>query len=299
MNRPLLWSYGENWWREFGAQNTDGRVLFDSLACSPHAPYSAWHSSNDDTNCCYRSGTWNAVQDRGTGTIHITVSGYEINPDQMPVINGDKSSGSYGKNVGCFSSGAIWIVQPFNTITTGTEHGKEPYYDVVKTYGQGSFATTVKDANLRATTLSGVTVEQGKDGFVQMAPKSCTYPRSIGSHSKASPHSVDQTGLSYGYGPPGTSRFFPRATPSPPASAWAVWRGTNRNWLPVDKNRAVQMGSAVLRSGRDNSSCHYPRFPHILRLWHPYRGPASFSGLPTPIRPLHYRRDSPAQSAGD
>lgn len=166
--RPLLWSYGENWWRKFGAQNTDGRVLYDSLACSPHAPYSAWNSSNDDTNCCYRSGTWKAVQDRGTGTIHITVSGYEINPDQMPVINGDKSSGSYGKNVGCFSSGAIWIVQPFNTIT-GTEHGQEPYYDVVKTYGQGSFATTVKDVNLRATTLSGVTVEQGKDGFVQMA----------------------------------------------------------------------------------------------------------------------------------
>jgi len=166
--RPLLWSYGENWWREYGKQNTDGRVLYDSLACSPHAPYSAWSSPNDDTNCCYRSGTWNAVQERETGTIHITVSGYEINPDQMPVINGDKSSGSYGKNVGCFSSGAIWIVQPFNTITAGTEHGKEPYYDVVNTYGQGSFATTVKDMNLRATTLSGVRVEQGKDGFSQM-----------------------------------------------------------------------------------------------------------------------------------
>ena len=165
--RPLLWSYGENWWREYGKQNTDGRVLYDSLACSPHAPYSAWSSHNDDTNCCYRSGTWNAVQDRGTGTIHITVSGYEINPDQMPIINGDKSSGSYGKNVGCFSSGAIWIVQPFNTIT-GEEHGAEPYYDVVNTYGQGAFATTVKDVNLRATTLSGVTVEQGKDGFAQM-----------------------------------------------------------------------------------------------------------------------------------
>lgn len=166
--RPLLWSYGQNWWREFGAQNTDGRVLYDSLACSPHAPYSEWHSDNDDTNCCYRSGTWNAVQERGTGTIHITVSGYEINPDQMPIINGDKSSGSYGKNVGCFSSGAIWIVQPFNTITAGTEHGMEPYYDVVNKYGQGAFATTVKDVNLRATTLSGVTVEQGKDGFGQM-----------------------------------------------------------------------------------------------------------------------------------
>ncbi len=166
--RPLLWSYGENWWREYGKQNTDGRVLYDSLACSPHAPYSAWYNpGKDDTNCCYRSGTWNAVQDRGTGTIHITVSGYEINPDQMPIINGDKSSGSYGKNVGCFSSGAIWIVQPFNTIT-GTEHGAEPYYDVVNTYGQGAFATTVKDVNLKATTLSGVTVEQGKDGFVQM-----------------------------------------------------------------------------------------------------------------------------------
>ena len=86
----------------------------------------------------------------------------------MPIINGDKSSGSYGKNVGCFSSGAIWIVQPFNTITAGTEYGKEPYYDVVNTYGQGAFATTVKDVDLRATTLSGATVEQGVSGFVQM-----------------------------------------------------------------------------------------------------------------------------------
>ncbi len=165
--RPLLWSYGQNWWREFGAQNTDGRVLYDSLACAPHAPYSAWSSHDDDTNCCYQSGTWNAVQDRGTGTIHITVSGYEINPDQMPIINGDKSSGSYGKNVGCFSSGAIWIVQPFNTIT-GESHGMEPNFDVVNTYGQGAFATTVKDVNLRATTLSGDTVEQGVNGFAQM-----------------------------------------------------------------------------------------------------------------------------------
>ena len=35
------------------------------------------------------------------------------------------------------------------------------------------------------------------------------------------------------------------------------------------------MESAVLRSGRDNSSCHYPKSPHNLRLWHPYHGPAS------------------------
>ncbi len=160
--RPLLWSYGLNWWRKFGEPNTDGRVLYDELACSPHAPY----SEGLDINTCYKSGTWNATQDRDTGTIHITVSGYEINLEHMPTINGDKSSGSYGANVGCFSSGAIWIVQPFNTIT-GTEHGQEPYFDVVNTYGQGAFATTVKDIKLKATTLSGVTVEQEK-GFTQM-----------------------------------------------------------------------------------------------------------------------------------
>ena len=87
-----------------------------------------------------------------------------------------------------------------------------------------------------------------------------------------------------------------RQLPSPPASAWAVWRGTNGNWLPVDKSHVTQMESAVLRSGRDNSSCHYPKSPHNLRLWHPYHGPASSLGLPTPIRPLHYQQDSPAQS---
>ncbi|MCI8506275.1 MAG: LPXTG cell wall anchor domain-containing protein [Lachnospiraceae bacterium] len=165
---PLLWSYGQNWWREYGELNTDGRVLYDPLAGSPLAPYSEhWKSPDDDTNSCWRSGTWEAKQDRDTGTIHIRVSGYEINIDQMPTMNGDKSSGNYGPNVGCFSSGAIWIVQPFNTIT-GEEHGEEPSYDVVNKYGEGAFATTVKDTNLKATTLSGVPVEQGKDGFEQM-----------------------------------------------------------------------------------------------------------------------------------
>ncbi len=161
--QPLLWSYGLNYWREYGVQNTDGRVLYDSLACSPHAPY----STGGEGNSCYESGSWKAVQDRDTGKISITVSDYEINPDRMPIINGDYSSGKYGPNEGCFSSGAIWIVQPFNTIE-GTEHGEEPNYDVVNQYGQGAFATTVKDSNLKATTISGTKVEQGKGGFDQM-----------------------------------------------------------------------------------------------------------------------------------
>ena len=162
--RPLLWSYGLNNWTGFGKQNTDGRVLYDQLGCTPHAPY----STGGGDYACHQSGTWTARQDRATGKICITVSGYEIDVNQMPIKNGDSSSGSYGANVGCFSSGAIWIVQPFNTIT-GNEHGTEPNFDVVKTYGEGAFTTTVKDVNLRATTLSGVDVEEGQGGFRQMA----------------------------------------------------------------------------------------------------------------------------------
>ncbi|MCI8465913.1 MAG: hypothetical protein HFI63_08665 [Lachnospiraceae bacterium] len=157
---PLLWSYHEVTWREYGAQNKDGRQIDDRLKATPLAPY----TSGDGLNCCYQGGNWTATQEGDT--IHITVSGYEIDPQKMPTMNADEGQYiRYDANVGCFSSGEIWLIQPFNK-KEGT--GQKPNYDIVETYGTGFFATTAEADNLRVTTVGGESLVQGVDGFQQM-----------------------------------------------------------------------------------------------------------------------------------
>lgn len=155
---PLLWSYGENRWIDYKARNTDGRELLNSLGNMPFAPNYTGEKKTD----CYNSGKWTASQEGDT--IYVTVRDYVINPDHMPTRNGDDGTDVYQKNVGCFSAGGFWIVQPFNKIK-GT--GADPYYDIVNKYGSGAFATTVRAENLQAETVSGTRVQDGVDGFFQ------------------------------------------------------------------------------------------------------------------------------------
>lgn len=157
---PLVWSYGENRWLENDSGTSDGRLISENLFCSPYAPYST-HAYNE-VNSCWKSGNWRAVQEGNI--IRVTVENYEINMDHMPTKDGDYSEDRYGSHIGSFSVGAFAILQPYNKI--GSNSG-EPDYDVVKTYGQGSFATTVTAKNLKAQTISGTKVEEGKDGFRQ------------------------------------------------------------------------------------------------------------------------------------
>lgn len=161
---PLLWSYGENREISVGAQNTDGRVLKDQRGCLELAPYFE-HDELREGSDCYQSGTWSASQEGDT--IHITVSDYEINLDHMPTKNLPDGAELYTKNIGCFSTGGIWLVQPFNKID-GEAAPEGPEYDVIKKYGAGAFATTAEATNLKVTTTSGDKLEEGKDGFVQM-----------------------------------------------------------------------------------------------------------------------------------
>lgn len=149
---PLLWSYGENREIRYGEQNTDGRVIKDQRACLELAPYFE-HNEDREGSDCWDSGTWNAVQEGKT--IHITVSDYEINLDHMPIKNFPTGKEQlYFANVGCFSSGGIWLIQPFNKKISETAP-EGPEYDVIKDHGAGAFATTVKATNLEATTVSG------------------------------------------------------------------------------------------------------------------------------------------------
>ncbi|MCI8744631.1 MAG: LPXTG cell wall anchor domain-containing protein [Lachnospiraceae bacterium] len=157
---PLLWSYNEVDWKDYGSQNKDGRRIDDRLKATPFAPY----NYGGGENACYNGGNWTASQEGDT--IHITVSGYEIDPQKMPTLNGDGGIYvTYGANVGCFSAGEIWLIQPFNK---KEGMGTKPNYDIVDTYGSGFFATTAEAKSLKVTTVSGETLEQGVEGFQQM-----------------------------------------------------------------------------------------------------------------------------------
>ena len=155
---PLLWSCDGNMWTNNGVANSDGRLLYDGSGSAYNlAPY----NSGGGSNACYNGGTWTATQNGDT--IHVTVSGYQINIDSMPTTQGDTTHGNdgyYGVDlgIGCFSAGELWLVQPYNKIGD-TSDNQGPEFDVVKTYGEGKFDTSVQVINMKATTISGATLE--------------------------------------------------------------------------------------------------------------------------------------------
>lgn len=147
---PLLWSYDGNLATAYGTANGDGRILKDSWGGALNkAPRNA---GGGDLGC-YNGGSWSATQE-GT-TIHVTVSGYTMNVDSMPIYNADGSTGSYGVDlgIGCFSAGELWILQPYNKI--GSTNTSDSAFDVVNQYGTGTFTTKIEDVNLSAKSLSG------------------------------------------------------------------------------------------------------------------------------------------------
>lgn len=154
---PLLWSCDENNTTSSGLTNTDGRVLYESNGCAQEwAPYARAAMGAKD-NTCYDSGAWRATQEGST--IHVTVSGYQINVDHLPTTNADGNTyrtGAYGAElgIGCFSAGELWLVQPYNRIGE-TSDNQGPAFDVVSQYGQGKFDLTARAVNMKVTTLSG------------------------------------------------------------------------------------------------------------------------------------------------
>ena len=151
---PRLWSCDGNSWTVYGDANGDRRVLYDDRGSADQ--YAPWNQGNDIYSC-YRGGSWIATQQGST--VHVTVSGYQINVDKMPTKNAD-TGGAYGPElgIGCFSAGELWIVQPYNKIgSTGANQG--PEFDIVQDYGQGAFTTNITAMNMKATTVSGVSFQ--------------------------------------------------------------------------------------------------------------------------------------------
>lgn len=155
---PLLYSADGNMLQSYGEANGDGRVLYDATnAVVNGAPYNV----GGEDRSCFNGGTWSAVQLRNedgtpTGEVLVTVSGYEINVDKMPTMDGDRSSevGEYGadKGIGVFSAGEFWVVQPFNHLGNDTTDSAQ--YQIIQEYGQGAFYTTATASDLTLTTVS-------------------------------------------------------------------------------------------------------------------------------------------------
>lgn len=155
---PLLYSADGNMIQPYGAANGDGRVLYDNNnAVVNGAPYNA----GGEDRSCFNGGTWSAVQLRNedgtpTGEVLVTVSGYEINVDKMPTMDGDRSTevGAYGadKGIGVFSAGEFWVVQPFNQLGNDTTDSAQ--YQIIQEYGQGAFYTTATASDLKLTTVN-------------------------------------------------------------------------------------------------------------------------------------------------
>lgn len=146
---PLLWSSGSIK-SKYGELNEDGRIINDSLRCQGMAPF----SNGKGENRCSNSGIWTLTQNGNQ--IEVTVSGYRIDPNQLPLRNADWGNKIYGAEIGigCFASQEMWILQPFNKIGESSSN-EGPKYDVVKQYGQGAFNTTVKATDLNIKTISG------------------------------------------------------------------------------------------------------------------------------------------------
>lgn len=152
---PLVWSLEGN----YDGNQLDGRQLLRTSYAILAAP----KNKGTGASSCYNGGVWNySVDPEDPTTIHVEVSGYEINFDQIPRYNmGDNPKTTYRyysstaqnfweyKTV-CFSAGELWIIQPFYN-----KNAEAADSHVLDKYGSGSFTVGVTDLNFSSTSISG------------------------------------------------------------------------------------------------------------------------------------------------
>ncbi len=151
--RPLLWAAGSNTSGVSGALGRDvrenGYFMEDVITISPY------NGTQHGYNAC-KGGSWKVTQDGNT--LHVTVSGYEIDPWDFPYQHcyGDRTGSKYYNkelyqkgpqyiNVGIFSVGQFFIMVPF---------GQDQDY-LADRYGVGSVYLDMKTTNLQAKSVSG------------------------------------------------------------------------------------------------------------------------------------------------
>ena len=160
---PLVWSLEGNC---DAATQEDGRKLNGAYKSAvSRAPYNTIKSSLFDG--CKNGGSWKGETEEHT--LHLTVSGYEIDVNQLPSTDaGSNNLTTYYDPAtitnyweiqnACFSAGEVWIVQPY--VTNGTY--------VVDMYGTGAFTTRVTDGKLRMKGISGQELQKVDDNTNQM-----------------------------------------------------------------------------------------------------------------------------------
>lgn len=120
---PLLWSCDGNLWTTFGEKNSDDRVLYEPYGCAQNmAPY----NRGGGENACNDGGEWKATQE-GT-TIHVTVSGYQIDVDKMPIRNADEGDIFMIRVLDetlTYEVDQIRIVEPYEMTALEIEKGKD------------------------------------------------------------------------------------------------------------------------------------------------------------------------------
>ena len=156
-NFPLLWSAEGN--RSAGAQQDERNVKqFGEGYAYGAAPCNSINRKNLEdlgttgSGYCWNGGTWRAVQDSDSRTIHFTVDGYVINPLWFPHhnISQKQTTNTYYNPAdgvkscwkACFSAGEVYLVVP--------------HEDLVEKYGsQGNLNLVTRDVNLKATSVTG------------------------------------------------------------------------------------------------------------------------------------------------
>ncbi len=160
-NDPLMWSYDLNKRTAAGKTNADGRVLTDAWGGAlGEAPVGRRDFGENEAYSCYDGGVWTVKQklkddgttpykdDDGNYILTVSVKDYVINMDYMPTaaVDGsrdEKIGEDYG--VGAFSSGEIWLLQPFNSSTDGSNTLSDELYK----YGDGNYQIKVDIVNVK------------------------------------------------------------------------------------------------------------------------------------------------------
>ncbi len=166
---PLVWSYDALNPNNAAYPQIDGR---DEAVSSGVGPYNRCNNSMKEnasyiaspkggTSYCWNGGNWSAVKNGDTVT--FTVSDYEINGQWFPNANTTTTNAYFDpakgvENIGCFSSGELLIVAPFET-----NKGEK----LEEKYGAGTIQLTVEDVNLNATSESGQKLDTAADNTNQ------------------------------------------------------------------------------------------------------------------------------------
>ena len=166
---PLVWSVDE---QEDTSVKQDGRNVQQNgnvrLIVGASAPYNKITNAHDWSESAYNGGTWSGVQDGNV--VHFTVSDYAIDITSFPYRaagDGVSSTRYYDQaagvqNIGVFSGGTLWLIQPFENINT-----HEHVFNEFGTDGTANFTVTATDVKMRAASVSGTNLSEVQDNSNQ------------------------------------------------------------------------------------------------------------------------------------